>query len=180
MKIRGMPLPDRPSPACFPSDRPSAPCPAPHKSLWPCCNIPGPSAQQYEDQGDAALYAGEYDRAISLYYQARTIYSELELYQRVSDVQAKIDRVQQGMAQADKANAYAFMKGFHPVCPPGYRHPGHPPKQAVFPDCLPPVWKQTGRKAEGGTESGTGRHCGDPQPGYHAQGEYPQQPQEAD
>ena len=55
-------------------------------------------AQQYEDQGDAALYAGEYDRAISLYYQARTIYSELELYQRVSDVQAKIDRVQQGMA----------------------------------------------------------------------------------
>ena len=29
-------------------------------------------AQQYEDQGDAALYAGEYDRAISLYYQART------------------------------------------------------------------------------------------------------------
>ena len=64
-------------------------------------------AQQYEDQGDAALYAGEYDRAISLYYQARTIYSELELYQRVSDVQAKIDRVQQGMAQADKANAYA-------------------------------------------------------------------------
>lgn len=63
-------------------------------------------AQRYEDQGDTARYAGRYDEAVSLYQKARSLYSDLDKYDRVSDVQSKIDAVQRDKTKLEKARAY--------------------------------------------------------------------------
>lgn len=63
-------------------------------------------AQSYEDQGDTARYAGQYDEAIAQYQKAKELYTELKMYQRVSDVQSKIEDAKQRQSKLSSAREF--------------------------------------------------------------------------